>query len=48
LVKYKANAPAENLKITTNLYECGDHVAYPSLNAAMATGRAVADMIAGI
>jgi phytoene dehydrogenase-like protein len=48
LVNYKANAPAENLKITTNLYECGDHVAYPSLNAAMATGRAVADMIAGI
>lgn len=48
LVKYKANAPVENLKITSNLYECGDHVAYPSLNAAMATGRAVADMIAGI
>lgn len=48
LVKYKANAPAENLKISKNLYECGDHVAYPSLNAAMATGRAVADMIAGI
>ena len=48
LVKYKANAPDGNLKITENLYECGDHVAYPSLNAAMATGRAVADMIAGI
>jgi phytoene dehydrogenase-like protein len=48
LVKYTADAPAENLKIAENLYECGDHVSYPSLNAAMATGRAVADMIAGI
>lgn len=48
LVKYTTNTPAENLKIADNLYECGDHVAYPSLNAAMATGRAVADMIAGI
>jgi phytoene dehydrogenase-like protein len=48
LVKYPANAPAFDLKIGANLYECGDHVAYPSLNAAMATGRAVADMIAGI
>ena len=48
LVKYPANAPTCNLKTGPNLYECGDHVAYPSLNAAMATGRAVADMIVGI
>ncbi|WP_428657972.1 NAD(P)/FAD-dependent oxidoreductase [Runella sp.] len=48
LVKYTSKAPVCNLKISANLYECGDHIAYPSLNAAMATGRAVADMIAGI
>ncbi|NBB21006.1 NAD(P)-binding protein [Runella sp. CRIBMP] len=48
LVKYPANVPATNLKISEHLYECGDHTSYPSLNAAMATGRAVADMIAGI
>lgn len=48
LVKYTADAAPANLKISDHLYECGDHVAYPSLNAAMATGRAVADMIAGI
>ncbi len=48
LVKYTADTPKENLKIAAHLYECGDHMAYPSLNAAMATGRAVADMIAGI
>lgn len=48
LVKYTADAAPANLKISDHLYECGDHVAYPSLNAAMATGRVVADMIAGI
>ncbi|MFN8343872.1 MAG: NAD(P)/FAD-dependent oxidoreductase [Spirosomataceae bacterium] len=48
LVKYKAHTAAPSLKTAENLYECGDHMAYPSLNAAMATGRAVADMIAGI
>lgn len=48
LNQYRADAPPENLQISKNLYECGDHVSYPSLNAAMATGRAVADMIAGI
>ncbi|AEI49945.1 amine oxidase [Runella slithyformis DSM 19594] len=48
LLKYPADAPAPKLKISEHLYECGDHTSYPSLNAAMATGRAVADMIAGI
>ena len=33
------------LKISENRYQCGDHTAYPSLNAAMLTGRLVADMI---
>jgi len=48
LLKYRADAPKHLLQLNDNLYECGDHVAYPSLNAAMSTGRAVADMIAGI
>ncbi len=33
------------LKINDILYQCGDATAYPSLNAAMATGRKVAEMI---
>lgn len=35
------------LKIAENVYRCGDYAAYPSLNAAMKTGRIVAEMIAG-
>ena len=35
----------KNLKISEILYQCGDATAYPSLNAAMATGRKVAEMI---
>lgn len=35
----------KNLKISDILYQCGDTTAYPSLNAAMATGRKVAEMI---
>jgi protoporphyrinogen oxidase len=34
-----------NLKISENLYRCGDYTAYPSLNAAMKTGREVAEML---
>lgn len=48
LNKYPAEVVVPNLKLSENMYECGDHTAYPSLNAAMATGRKVADMIAGI
>jgi len=33
------------LKLSDILYQCGDATAYPSLNAAMATGRKVAEMI---
>jgi protoporphyrinogen oxidase len=33
------------LKLTESLYQCGDQMAYPSLNAAMQTGREVAEMI---
>ena len=33
------------LKINDFMYQCGDYTAYPSLNAAMKTGREVAEMI---
>ena len=33
------------LQLTESLYQCGDQTAYPSLNAAMQTGREVAEMI---
>lgn len=34
------------LQIADKVYRCGDYTAYPSLNAAMMTGRKVAEMIA--
>jgi len=42
-----ANGPAQHqdLKLTDTLYRCGDYTAYPSLNAAMASGRQVAEML---
>lgn len=39
------DAVHELLQLSENLYQCGDQTAYPSLNAAMQTGRQVADMI---
>jgi phytoene dehydrogenase-like protein len=36
---------AQSLQLSDILYQCGDATAYPSLNAAMATGRKVAEMI---
>ncbi|SFQ34681.1 protoporphyrinogen/coproporphyrinogen oxidase [Hymenobacter arizonensis] len=33
------------LKLADGLYRCGDWAAYPSLNAALATGREVAEML---
>ena len=36
------SAAENNLKIGENLYRCGDYTAYPSLNAAMKTGREAA------
>ncbi len=35
----------QRLKLSESLYQCGDQTAYPSLNAAMQTGREVAEMI---
>ncbi|OUJ76142.1 protoporphyrinogen/coproporphyrinogen oxidase [Hymenobacter crusticola] len=37
--------PRQPLKLADDLYRCGDWTAYPSLNAAIATGREVAEMI---
>lgn len=46
LPQYFTDSTTENsLKISENLYRCGDYTAYPSLNAAMKTGREVAEMI---
>ena len=46
LVQYRAGDEKKDLKLNENLYRCGDYLAYPSLNAAMQTGREVAEMIA--
>ena len=35
----------DNLKINEYTYRCGDYTAYPSLNAAMKTGREAAEML---
>lgn len=43
---YLAGEPVRQpLKLAENLYRCGDWAAYPSLNAALATGREVAEAI---
>ena len=36
---------AVSLQISENTFRCGDYAAYPSLNAAMKTGREVAEML---
>ncbi|MCX6217812.1 NAD(P)/FAD-dependent oxidoreductase [Spirosoma sp.] len=42
------DALRQPLKLSDSLYQCGDQTAYPSLNAAMQTGRQVAEMISGV
>lgn len=43
---YLAGQPARQpLKLAENLFRCGDWAAYPSLNAALATGREVAELL---
>ena len=39
------DAHRKPLRLARNLYQCGDQTTYPSLNAAMQTGREVAEMI---
>ncbi len=46
LPQFFSNSETESsLKISENLYRCGDYTAYPSLNAAMKTGRDVAEIV---
>jgi len=43
---YLARQPVQQpLQLSEGLYRCGDWAAYPSLNAALATGRQVAEML---
>ncbi|MBC6608151.1 FAD-dependent oxidoreductase [Hymenobacter sp. BT188] len=37
--------PQQELRVAEGLYRCGDYAAYPSQNAALATGRQVAEML---
>ncbi len=39
------DARRQPLQLAEHLYQCGDQTAYPSLNAAMQTGREVAELI---
>ncbi|GAB3523537.1 NAD(P)/FAD-dependent oxidoreductase [Emticicia fontis] len=48
VVKFPVGAKKQTLKLDENLYRCGDYLAYPSLNAAMQTGKEVAEMISEI
>jgi protoporphyrinogen oxidase len=41
----EASFQYKKLKINDFMYRCGDYTAYPSLNAAMKTGREVAEML---
>ena len=42
---FEAPPQDKTLKINDFMYRCGDYMAYPSLNAAMKTGREVAEML---
>jgi protoporphyrinogen oxidase len=42
---FEKSSTENNLKINDFTYRCGDYTAYPSLNAAMKTGREVAEML---
>ncbi len=45
LPAYGPDARHRPLRLTDTLYQCGDQTAYPSLNAAMQTGRLVAEQL---
>ncbi len=48
LPQYFDPSPAyKSLKINDFMYRCGDYTAYPSLNAAMKSGREVAEILTG-
>ncbi len=46
LPTYGQASVISSIKISDNLYQCGDQTAYPSLNATMLTGRLVAEELA--
>lgn len=48
LPAYGPGAVHKPLKLSEHLYQCGDQTTYPSLNAAMQTGRQVAEFIADL
>ena len=48
LLRYEAGSTPQPLQVGQNLFRCGDYTAYPSLNAAMQTGREVAELIVGL
>jgi len=45
LPAYGPETPTKPLQLAPNLFQCGDQTAYPSLNAAMQTGREVAFLV---
>lgn len=45
LPAFPANTTMRPLQLSKTLFQCGDQTAYPSLNAAMMTGRQVANLI---
>lgn len=45
LPAYGPTARHQPLQLADSLYQCGDQTAYPSLNAAMQTGRLVAELL---
>jgi protoporphyrinogen oxidase len=44
---YDGSTKSTDYQVAGNIYRCGDYLAYPSLNAAMKTGREVAELVAG-
>ena len=48
LVYPAGQVPRQELRIAEGLYRCGDYAAYPSQNAALATGREVAEMLLAV
>lgn len=47
LPAYGPAQPHATRQLTPGLYQCGDHTSYPSLNAALQTGREVSEQITG-
>lgn len=45
LPAYGPENTVKSLQVAPNLFQCGDQTAYPSLNAAMQTGRLVAEAV---